>query len=272
MVNARRSARELALRILYQIDVGRQSVPEAFSGALEQIRIAVDNPVRQIAEDSLTALLQAAASLSDGFSTTASRQVKAGARSAGTALRRLADVCAEEGRRAMLADGPGQVQDAETRSRAALAEAKVALQRLAVGDPVVGRALESIASLGNRRAAQIEQVFRKHLGPSVASAAFARALVGGVLAHGEEIDARLAALSTGWALERQAAVDRNIMRLAAYEMLYVPEIPMGASINEAIEMAKKYSTDESGRFVNGVLGTLAGQLDRPGGAGEGADT
>src|SRR5262249_40542749 len=63
--------------------------------------------------------------------------------------------------------------------------------------------------------------------------------------------------SSGWRLERQVAVDRNIMRIAAFEMLHIPGIPTGASINEAVELAKKFSTTESGRFVNGVLGALA---------------
>jgi N utilization substance protein B len=74
-----------------------------------------------------------------------------------------------------------------------------------------------------------------------------------------EIDARLEALAGGWRLDRQVAVDRNILRLAALEMLYVSEIPISASINEAVELAKKFSTAESGRFVNGVLGALAAQ-------------
>ena len=64
----------------------------------------------------------------------------------------------------------------------------------------------------------------------------------------EEIDVILSDLASGWKLERQAAVDRNILRLAALEMLFIPEIPFTASINEAVELAKKYSTAESGRF------------------------
>ncbi len=82
-------------------------------------------------------------------------------------------------------------------------------------------------------------------------------LVRGTLAHQSQIDARVAALATDWALDRQAAVDRNILRLASYELLYRPDAPVAAVVNEAIELAKKYSTAESGRFVNGVLGALA---------------
>ena len=84
-------------------------------------------------------------------------------------------------------------------------------------------------------------------------------LVRGTLEHQDRIDARVAALATEWALDRQAAVDRNILRLAAYELLYRPDAPVAAVVNEAVELAKKYSTAESGRFVNGVLGALARQ-------------
>ena len=85
----------------------------------------------------------------------------------------------------------------------------------------------------------------------------AEELVRGTLTHKDEIDTKVAALATDWALDRQAAVDRNILRLSSYELLYRPDAPVAAVVNEAVELAKKYSTAESGRFVNGVLGALA---------------
>lgn len=85
----------------------------------------------------------------------------------------------------------------------------------------------------------------------------AEALVRGTLAHQSEIDETVSALSTDWALDRQAAVDRNILRMSAFEMLYRPEAPLATIVNEAVELAKKYSTAESGRFVNGVLGAMS---------------
>jgi N utilization substance protein B len=103
---------------------------------------------------------------------------------------------------------------------------------------------------------------------------FSEDLVKGALAHQAEIDGRLTVLATDWALDRQAAVDRNILRLAAYEMLFRPDSPVAAVVNEAVELAKKYSTAESGRFVNGVLGGLArrprgdADEDAPGGQSE----
>ncbi len=118
----------------------------------------------------------------------------------------------------------------------------------------------------------VEDVLRAGLAQShldESHQAMAEELVRGTLAHRNEIDARVAALATDWALDRQAAVDRNILRLASYEMLYRPESPVAVVVNEAVELAKKYSTAESGGFVNGVLGALARQPR--GGTGEGSD-
>ena len=88
---------------------------------------------------------------------------------------------------------------------------------------------------------------------------YAEDLVRGTLAQMSEIDGRITALTPDWTPDRQAAVDRSILRLAAWELLYRPDAPVAAVVNEAVELAKKYSTAESGRFVNGVLGALARQ-------------
>lgn len=78
-------------------------------------------------------------------------------------------------------------------------------------------------------------------------------LVQGVASHQEELDALIARYSEHWRLERMAAVDRNLLRLAAYELIYQPGIPAKVVINEAVELAKRYGADESGAFVNGLL-------------------
>jgi N utilization substance protein B len=88
---------------------------------------------------------------------------------------------------------------------------------------------------------------------------FMEDLVRGVLNHQVEIDLRISALATGYTLDRLAAVDRSILRLAAFEVLHHRDTPVAVAINEAVEMAKKYSTEESGAFVNGILGQLAKQ-------------
>ncbi|MFA5903712.1 MAG: transcription antitermination factor NusB [Desulfobacula sp.] len=78
-------------------------------------------------------------------------------------------------------------------------------------------------------------------------------LVQGVLANGSEIDALLNKYSKNWRLSRMPVVDRNIMRIATFEFLKRPDIPSSVTINEAVEIGKKYGTKDSGSFINGVL-------------------
>jgi N utilization substance protein B len=82
-------------------------------------------------------------------------------------------------------------------------------------------------------------------------------LVHGVVAHREDIDRLLADHAHGWALERMPAVDRAVLRLGVFELLFSDEVDDAVAIDEAIELAKLLSTDDSPRFVNGVLGALA---------------
>jgi transcription antitermination protein NusB len=85
---------------------------------------------------------------------------------------------------------------------------------------------------------------------------FCLGLYDGVLAHAAEIDQRLAAAAENWRLPRMAGVDRNILRLGAYQLLFAPEIPPAVSLDEAIELARRYGSAESPGFVNGVLDRL----------------
>lgn len=86
---------------------------------------------------------------------------------------------------------------------------------------------------------------------------YAARLVRGVEEHGDEIDALLSRYSKGWRLERMPAVDRAVLRVAVYELLAEPGVPTAAVVSEAVELASEYSTDESGRFVNGLLARIA---------------
>jgi transcription antitermination protein NusB len=82
-------------------------------------------------------------------------------------------------------------------------------------------------------------------------------LVRGTSAHLDEIDALIGHHARGWSLERMPVVDRSLLRLATYELVHRGDVPVGAVISEAVELAKQFSTDDSGRFVNGVLGQIA---------------
>ena len=90
--------------------------------------------------------------------------------------------------------------------------------------------------------------------PNMAEAKiFARELVDGVLEHRDHIDALLHKTATNWEIKRMAGVDRNALRIGCYELLYASQIPMKVAINEAIELGKRYSTEASGAFINGIL-------------------
>ena len=91
-------------------------------------------------------------------------------------------------------------------------------------------------------------------GPDVLD--YARAVVEGVQEHVAEIDILISRYADRWAIERMPVIDRTIVRMALYELLWRSDIPVPVGINEAVELAKSFSTDDSGRFVNGLLGRI----------------
>ena len=81
-------------------------------------------------------------------------------------------------------------------------------------------------------------------------------LVNGVLAAQSEIDVLIERFSKNWKINRMSCVDRNVMRIAVYEMLYCPDIPPKVSINEAVDVGKKFGSEESGAFINGIIDSI----------------
>jgi N utilization substance protein B len=92
---------------------------------------------------------------------------------------------------------------------------------------------------------------------------FAEPLIRGVLANRDALDEHIKRHARNWEFNRIAAVDRNVMRLAIFEMLHRDDIPPVVSINEAVDIAKKFSTQDSGKFVNGILDKVRGEILRP---------
>jgi N utilization substance protein B len=97
---------------------------------------------------------------------------------------------------------------------------------------------------------------------------FTLKLVRGVQVHADRLDRLISGYAEGWDLDRMPRVDRNILRMSLFEILYVEDIPPGATIDEAVELAKSFSTEDSGKFVNGLLGRInrdreAGKLPLP---------
>jgi N utilization substance protein B len=94
----------------------------------------------------------------------------------------------------------------------------------------------------------------------VAPDPFAVELVEGVVEHGGRVDALVGEAAEGWEIDRMPVIDRSILRLATYELIDHPGTPVAVVIDEAVELAKQYSTEASGAFVNGVLSTIARQV------------
>jgi N utilization substance protein B len=136
------------------------------------------------------------------------------------------------------AQGPKAPMTRRTRGR------EIALQVLYQLEQNPGQGPEEVAQFIRRRLRE----------PKLC--AFAQALVGGVLEHQPRIDLLISEVAENWRLDRMAAIDRNILRLGAYELLYCNEVPTKVAINEALELAKRYSTAQSSRFVNGILDRL----------------
>ncbi|HBL36391.1 MAG TPA: transcription antitermination factor NusB [Firmicutes bacterium] len=90
--------------------------------------------------------------------------------------------------------------------------------------------------------------------------AFFQELTGGAMTKLGEIDGLLLRYSQDWPLARMASTDRNLLRLAVYELLYRNDIPLEVTVNEAVELAKKFGDEDSGKFVNGVLGTVIREI------------
>jgi N utilization substance protein B len=123
---------------------------------------------------------------------------------------------------------------------------EIALQALYVADVSHTPAEEAYAIVVRRDGDELDDDTRE----------FARELTLGTLARVEEIDAQIQERAQNWAVNRMTAVDRNVLRLAAFELLARPDTPVNVVIDEAIEIVRKYSAEEAARFVNGVLDAL----------------
>jgi N utilization substance protein B len=103
------------------------------------------------------------------------------------------------------------------------------------------------------KAKEVLDLFWENFEPSLNAREFCRRLVVGVCQNLEQIDRLIEENSENWTLKRMAMVDRNILRMATFELLQCPDIPFKAILNEAIELAKKFGADDSGAFINGIL-------------------
>jgi transcription antitermination protein NusB len=89
---------------------------------------------------------------------------------------------------------------------------------------------------------------------------FACEILEGVEDHADELDALIADHARGWSLDRMPAIDRALLRMATFELAHRPDVPTGAAISEAVDLARRYSTEDSSRFVNGMLSAIAAKV------------
>lgn len=116
----------------------------------------------------------------------------------------------------------------------------------------------------NKASLQMVEHFCETFRPSKKSEAFFLKLVNGVLETRVEIDALIERFSKNWKIDRMSCVDRNVMRIAVYELLYCQDIPAKVSINEAVDVGKKFGTEESGAFINGIMDSIRAALEQEG--------
>jgi N utilization substance protein B len=104
--------------------------------------------------------------------------------------------------------------------------------------------------------------FQQHLSPNEEKDEFLEGLVSGVLDHSQEIDRLIERFSENWRLDRMSIIDRNILRMATFELIYCEDIPPKVTLNEAIDLGKEYGSDESGSFINGILDRIDKELEK----------
>ena len=113
----------------------------------------------------------------------------------------------------------------------------------------------------NHASMQMLECFCENFRPPKKARSFFLDLVTGFLANSSEIDTLISRFSKHWKIDRMSAVDRNVMRIAVYEMLYCKDIPPKVSINEAVDIGKKFGTEESGAFINGIMDSVRHALE-----------
>ena len=99
--------------------------------------------------------------------------------------------------------------------------------------------------------------FCAHFQVNKKSIPYAKKLLVGIQEKGDQLNQLISRYAENWRLERMSVIDRNILRLAVYEMYFLDDVPTSVAINEAVEIAKRYSTDDSGPFINGILDTMS---------------
>lgn len=262
MTTTRRSARELALRVLYQVDVANVPLEEALSGALSQHASTLHNVISQDVGETTAAVAALAEFVPAAEEPRARRSARALSRRYAALLAKCSDTAetatidAFQASTAQAADARLNRYSVDLRQLARICQ-ETAEEDAYAGD-IAGRMRDLVSACLDRAGAE----FIRRVQGACGLAHYASGLVLGVSRCVADLDYRIASVAAGWSVDRQAIVDRNILRIAAYELV-TGDPAAAVVIDEAVEIAKLYSTEESGRFVNGVLGALANQPAPP---------
>lgn len=119
------------------------------------------------------------------------------------------------------------------------------------------------SELNGKPLAEAFALIREHFEINKRALAYAGELVEGLVAEQEKVDQRISEQADNWRMERMSLIDRNIIRIATYELCFRPDIPARVVINEALEVAKRFSTDEASPFINGILDAIGKTVARP---------
>lgn len=257
MPTGRRAARELALKTIFQVDVGKQPISEVLDGALDQLRHPVRASLAERASSAKAALMDQAIPPDEEISAQSKRQFRGLARSLVGELDSLLDRATARCQETVAESGHFDDKRAIDDFTLDCDRSAESVRTRASKPTLYSEHADLLTRIALDGIPPVREHFENVIGPIALAGMYTVKLVHGAMEKKDEIDRLVGSLSSGWALERQAAVDRNILRLAVYELLFVEDVPVGAAINEAVELAHKYSTEESGKFVNGVLGALA---------------
>jgi N utilization substance protein B len=254
MMHPRRAGRELALKAVFQVDVGGQPMEEVLEGTLDQARLYIERPVQHAVAESRSRLLGECKAWQVRISDAAIHGVRGAARSSLRVIKLVQEAALDYAR---ISTGvPDRPADDEILQGAILA-AKQKLKEVALRPSLHTKARDSVLAIAEHDLSHIEQLITKHLPAAVQMSGMMFKLARGVMTERAMLDERLTVYCDNWPLNRQSAVDRNILRICAYELVIGSGAPPVVAINEAVELAKKYSTPESARFIHGVLGSLS---------------
>jgi N utilization substance protein B len=253
----------MALKALYQKDAGKQPLDEVLQGIMDQIRDISMEPMQQIAKKARKDIFRISRELT--ADQTISPESRRGLRQTASLSAREIDHLLQETEKFLVNTvSPSpilSIDQAIMNFHILFEKEEATLAKLSQRQSMYPDILEPCFRIANLSLNQMKASFHRHLPETIEIAEFACMLVNGTIAHQTAIDEQLENYTKEWPMERQAIVDRNIMRMATFELMEAVDIPIAATVNEAVELAKKFSTNESGKFVNGVLGALCDTLN-----------